>query len=356
MNTACASTQLQKSLSEFQSKSKLPAFGVAVIKKDSTEVAASGVRSIESQTPVNQADLWHIGSLTKSMTATLVAILVEEKKLSWTSTLRDVFPSLKVHADYQDLPITRFLTHSAGILDEKYFATEVEYKKIFNAKLSNSEIRKSVLTTVLSQPGTFRKDPFPYSNLGYMVVGAIIEQVTGLTWEQALQNRLFQPLQMHSCGFGPTTLDPSLPAKQPWGHRRDEAGKIVGIVPGPEADNHPAIGPAGTVHCSLQDIAIYAQFHLDHLAGRPNLLGLKSSQRIYQDIHQMSYSPGGFVLEPKSQWALGQLIWHNGSNTLNYCILLLAPKLDRAIFATTNFGNLEEASEEINKLVKIIRD
>ena len=70
---------------------------------------------------------------------------------------------------------------------------------------------------------------------------------------------LFNPLDMASCGFGaPATVDTT---DAPWGHRTAASEHTPG-PPGPAADNPPALGPAGTVHCTLRDWARFAQLHL----------------------------------------------------------------------------------------------
>ena len=100
-------------------------------------------------------------------------------------------------------------------------------------------------------PGT----KFIYSNQGYAIAGAMMERVTGKAWEELMRTMLFEPLGMKSAGFGA----PATPGQidQPWGHdaqlKPEPAGK--------QADNPPAIGPAGTVHLSQADFARYAAMH-----------------------------------------------------------------------------------------------
>ena len=94
-----------------------------------------------------------------------------------------------------------------------------------------------------------------YSNQGYAIVGAMLEKITGLDYETLITEKLFKPLRMDTAGFGPpgttNTVD------QPWGHVQ----KLFMTIP-VQADNPPAIAPAGRVHCSLDDLARFAIFHL----------------------------------------------------------------------------------------------
>jgi CubicO group peptidase (beta-lactamase class C family) len=338
---------LQQVVDNFKTSSDIPAFGASVVNGASIEVAASGLRRVESPTAVTTDDLWHIGSMTKSMTSTLVAILVQEGRLSWQTSLGEVFPDLNINKDLRELPITRFLTHTTGLDDDSIF------QDASWATLNRLDFMKMAISKPLMNPQLELR----YSNSGFMIVGAMLEKITGKSWEDLISEKVFGSLGMNSCGFGPTTTNSDLPPQQPWGHKRDTSGKIFPIVPGAHADNPPVLGPAGTVHCSLRDIAKFSQFELDQLSGRSTSLQLSPDvyKTLYQDLYKVNYVPGGLVIKSDSSWANGPLFWHNGSNTFNYSIMLIAPGLDKAIIATTNFGNLEEAGAAINNLIKEIR-
>jgi CubicO group peptidase (beta-lactamase class C family) len=352
---ASAMANLQQQVDSFKARSELPAFGAAVIKNRTIEIAVSGVRKFDEPTPVTNSDKWHIGSMTKSMTAVVVATLIKNNHLSWTSTLSEIFPDFKFSDEYKSLPITRLLTHTAGIDDESIFNDKKLADEVFAPGNSVKQTRFLLAKRVSEMPMTKPLGQHHYSNVGYMIVGAIIEKITGKAWEEAVTENLFTPMGMTSCAFGPTTIDAGSPAVQPWGHSRDEDGKIYAITPGPNADNPPDLGPAGTVHCSLEDIAKYTRFHLDQLAKRPTPLGLTSYDPLYEDLYDVGYTAGGLVIKKDSSWAKGRLLWHNGSNTFNYSIMMLAPNLDEAVVGTTNFGVVQEAGETINELMKLIR-
>jgi CubicO group peptidase (beta-lactamase class C family) len=106
-----------------------------------------------------------------------------------------------------------------------------------------------------SEPGT----KYLYSNLGYVIAGAIAEKAADASWEELITRALFEPLGMESAGFGgagtPGQID------EPWGHTAD--GRPV-TENGPEADNPPVMGPAGRVQCTIAD---WAKFVADQLRG-----------------------------------------------------------------------------------------
>ena len=105
-------------LEDIRKKHDLPALAVVVVKDGKIcDRAAVGVRKWGDPTPVTTNDVFHIGSCTKSMTATLTAMLIEEGKLRWDTTIADVFPELKGKMDkqYETVTVEQLLTHRGGV-------------------------------------------------------------------------------------------------------------------------------------------------------------------------------------------------------------------------------------------------
>ena len=120
---------------------------------------------------------------------------------------------------------------------------------------------------------------------------------------------------MDSAGFGPPGTKDKV--DQPWGHIH----KLFMTIP-VQADNPPAIASAGRVHCSLDDLARYAMFHL-----QPGTNGLLKPETLVK-LHtpprrQADYACGWVVLQ--RDWAGGNALRHNGSNTMWYVVMWLAP-------------------------------
>lgn len=85
-----------QALESIRKKHDLPALAVVVVKDGRIcDRAAAGVRKWGESAPVTTNDIFHIGSCTKAMTATLTAMLIEEGKLRWDSTLAELLPELK---------------------------------------------------------------------------------------------------------------------------------------------------------------------------------------------------------------------------------------------------------------------
>ena len=168
-----------------------------------------------------------------------------------------------------------------------------------------------------------------YSNGGYIIVGAMLEQITGLDWESLTIARVFGPLGMPNSGFG-APGSPGLPPDAPWGHTQAK----IGIEPGPGSDNPAAIGPAGTVHVTLGD---YARFMLAHLrAPGVNLLPapvIDFLQAPYQGI----WYAMGWLNFTDPRW-VGFGLVHDGSNTIWRARVLLIPSLNAGFLLVTNIN------------------
>lgn len=173
---------------------------------------------------------------------------------------------------------------------------------------------------------------FEYSNQGYAIAGAMLEQITGTAWENLLQTRLFTPLEMRSAGFGAPGTAGKL--DQPLGHSKRRNSKAE--EPGPSADNPPAIGPAGTVHCSISDLARYAAWHADEgrFAHWPLKLKPETFERLHRPPEGGDYACGWVVTD--RNWAGGRVLVHNGSNTLWFAVMWVAPLKNAAFVAATN--------------------
>jgi CubicO group peptidase (beta-lactamase class C family) len=147
-----------------------------------------------------------------------------------------------------------------------------------------------------------------------------------------MRERLFEPLGMESAGFG----SPGHPGKvdQPWGHRVTRKQVEPTLI-----DNAPAMGPAGTVHCSISDWAKFAALHLQGERGNSRLLKPATLRALHTPPKGRDYASGWIVTE--QPWAGGRALTHSGSNTLWFCTIWLAPVLDVAILVATNRGGKE---------------
>ena len=310
-------------------ENNLPALAVVVVKDGRIcDRVAVGIRKWGDPTPVTTNDVFHIGSCTKSMTATLTAILIDEGKLHWDTTIAGVFPELKGKMDkqYETVTVEQLLHHRGGVPGAPPPAA---WKRAWTEKGTPTQQRREFIEAVLCQPpeavpGT----KMIYSNQGYAIVGAMLEKITGQDYETLITDKLFKPLHMDTAGFGPPgTMDK---VDQPWGHIH----KLFMTIP-MQADNPPAIASAGRVHCSLDDLARFAMFHLQRNATN-GLLKPETLAKLHTPTAGGDYACGWVVLQ--RDWAGGTALMHNGSNTMWYIVMWLAPEKNFAVIAVTNIA------------------
>ncbi len=327
-------------LEDIRKKHDLPALAVVVVKDGKIcGRAAVGVRKWGNPTPVTTNDVFHIGSCTKSMTATLTAMLIEEGKLKWDTTIADVFPEWRGQMDkqYETVTVEQLLTHRGGVPGAPPAAA---WKRAWDQDGTPTEQRREFIQAVLKQPPEAAPGTkMIYSNQGYAIVGAMLEKLTGTSWETLITERLFKPLHRDTAGFGPPGTIGAV--DEPWGHTR----KLLVTVP-LQSDNPPAISPAGRVHCSLDDLARYTIFHMQR-GQADGLLKPETLVKLHTPPPGGDYACGWVVV--KRGWAGGYALMHNGSNTMWYVVMWLAPEKDFSVVVGTNIAgpDAEKGCDEV---------
>ena len=314
---------------------KFPALGGAIVTSHGlVSLAVTGARKAGSDVAVTPDDLWHLGSDTKAMTAVVVAKLVEAHKLTWATTIAGALPSETASApeEFQSITLLQLLSHRAGL------APNIDWAKANAGPGTPRAHRQAALQTIAATPlESMPGSTYEYSNLGYVVAATMAEAVADRLWEQMIQDVVFTPLGMTSCGFGglgtPGQID------QPWPHHDD--GRAL-PVNGPAMDNPPVMGPAGTVHCSLADWGKFITDQLAGLNGRDGLLKAATYAAMHAPPFGGNYAFGWLVVD--RPWGGGTVFTHSGSNTMNFATVWMAPKRDFAVLAVTNRGGDEAAT------------
>lgn len=325
-------------LESIRAPHKLPAMAAFALRDGVIiEQAIVGTRSTKDETPVAPGAQWHLGSNTKAMTATVAGMLVEDGFLAWDATVGEILGEAAPDMDaaHRDTTLAMLLQHTSGIQANISWYTA-------------PDDRVACAARILASPPSEPAGGYAYSNAGYVVAGAMMEVVKGKRWEELMRERLFDPLGMTDTGFGA----PSRPGS-PWGHR---GGWFRWTPMDPAwrgADNAPVLGPAGTVHATLED---YARFLAAHLAGARGEDGLVSADT-FATLHTPpdggDYSLGWIVTE--RSWAGGRALAHGGSNTLWNTTAWIAPEKDMAFFAATNAGG-DPAFAAVDKAVAALID
>ena len=337
-------------LRRIQKATKVPAIAAAVVVDGQIAAfGATGLRSADDNVPVTTEDVWHLGSCTKSMTASVAAMLVEDGVLRWDTTIGEIFHDRgeAIRPAWRGVTLEQLLVHRGGAPHDPPADL---WKAACERKGTATAQRLAFITGLLATepekpPGTH----WIYSDSGYALAGAMMERATGKAWEDIMRARLFVPLGLKSAGFGePATANE---IDQPWGHTGEEA-PYNPIAPGvPEADNPPAIGPAATVHMSISDFARYAAWHVAGARGEARLLTAESFKKLHAPYDGQQYAMGWVVT--KRRWAGGTALNHTGDNTMFYAVMWLGPTANTCFVAACNADG-PEASEACDEAITML--
>jgi CubicO group peptidase (beta-lactamase class C family) len=327
LGTNMAQTQnqpLSQVLETLRMQNNVPALAAAIVKNGVLlESAAVGERALGSGIKVELTDAFHLGSISKSFTATIIAKLVEQGLLRFDSSLETLFAEIPMLEVYRKVTIDQLLTHRAG------FIANVPDAAPYNWNLEPREARKLYLETALkTAPINVVGSAVSYSNVGYVLASLAAERATGKTWEQLIREIIFEPLKMTTCSFGTRFI----PLTMPHGHMMQN-GRMIALSPDQPNGNPPVLYGADGVRCGIEDTAKYAIAHLRGERGEDGII-LKASS--FQALHLARAASG--QLQAAYGWFVypNGTIWHNGSNTQNYAEVLFHAKGNYAIVVTTN--------------------
>ncbi len=326
----------------------VPALGGAILTIDGlAAIGVDGLRVAGGKKPVTTEDRWHLGSCTKTMTATLMGLLEDARSLPMAQRLSVALPKAakRMDAGWRDVTLLQLLQHRGGapadVPPDLWACIRLEP---LEPRAARALLTKSTLEAPPPhEPGS----GYVYSNTGYAVAGHVAEVHTDNDWEDLLRRDVFEPLGMKDSGFG--APGSAKKRDQPWGHVPGDDGARP-VPPGPMADNPPGIGPAATVHATLEDWAKFVRLHLLGARKVPDLL---LSPRAFHQLHTppagQSYAAGWMVTT--QPWAkgpgredTGRVLTHSGSNTMWYATVWVAPERGFAVLATCNQGGADAAA------------
>lgn len=333
--------ETQARLEQLRAEAGVPALGGAVVTPDGfVWQGVSGVRRAGDPDPVALTDRWHLGSNTKAMTAAVYARLVEQGRAAWGATLPQLFADLEVDPAWATITIEHLFGHRAGVADQVFMPV---WMMTAWGDGDVRDLRSNLSRTVLSGPPAGRPGAFAYSNAGYILAGAAIERITGEPWEATIRRELFEPLGMASAGFGAPL------GENAWGHQSTSLRPKDPAAPG--SDNPPALGPAGTVHASMED---YARFLRVFLTAGGGWLTPESLARLTLPLagDGQPYAAGWGVVSGPGWTGGSPALTHDGSNTLWLARTVVAPARNAGLICVANAADPAESA--VNGLTRTL--
>jgi CubicO group peptidase (beta-lactamase class C family) len=295
------------------------------------EYAATGWRQWGTDNKVTDNDVYHLGSVTKSLTGTVIAKLVEQGVLGWDQNLDQLLPGFPMRAEYKGVTLSMLMGHRSGLTGATYPAGITGI--LMNGQPINGDQRRAYIQFMLntaptSAPGT----RYEYSNPGTATAAFVAEQKTGKSIEQLAWDLVWQPLGMSSCSMG--TVWPN-PSAQPNPHR------WTGTTPTPApagAGNARVIDGADQSRCSVRDVLAYARAH-----AMGESVGGLLQPAAWKELHTVKFPDNqgyaaGWIAGPVPSSIGGTGFGHAGSNTLNYATVTFAPSTQVSVVVATNIG------------------
>lgn len=329
----------------------VPGVGVAVL--DTTGVRAmgvAGVRRAGEPERLQPEDRFHIGSCGKAFTATLLARLQDQGKLSFSDPLSKYLPpDVKLDAGYEKVTLIDLLRHRAGLVSRQAEMEQLPFLRVAKDPLT---ARAQLLERLLTKPPATPPGEFHYSNSGYSIAGHVAERITNKPFPEALTEHVLAPLGITTAGWGaPATFGKT---DQPYGHLNPASP----VQPGPLADNPQGFAPAGTMYLSLRD---WGKFLAVHLGGGGDFLKADTLTA----LHTPPSNAAGTDEDPKyaAGWGVTKTrgvmtLTHAGSNTMWFAQVLLFPEDGWGVVAVTNCGSengMKAVNEALQELVALSR-
>jgi CubicO group peptidase (beta-lactamase class C family) len=328
-------------LEPIMERMQVPGLAAAIVDREGlVAIGAVGRRRSDDPAPLRTDDRFHLGSDTKAMTAYVVGRLVDRGALAWDDTLGSIHADAEtwMHEQYRTVTVDELLVHRSGLpANAEWEALEQR----LDPASTPAEQRAIIARFALAEPPTQDRGTFLYSNLGYIVLGATLHRRTGSTWEDLMRTELFEPLGMTSCGFGPVATAAAPDGS--WAHEREaDAYRPV------ELDNPAYLGPAGTVHCTLED---WGRFARAMFAGAPGLE--RATLEHLRTPSAEGYARGWLV---SNAFPLSEtVITHDGSNTVNYASIVIAPHRGLALMTACNAGDAAAQGAAVDAMLTLMQ-
>lgn len=227
---------------------RVPGVGVGVVKDGEViHLEGYGLAELEGERPATASTLFAIGSSSKAFTAAAIGLLVDEGGVDWDDRVRAHIPefALADSAVADRITIRDFLSHRSGLPrhDIVWYANPDESRAELLSRMAHL------------QPTADLRQRWQYNNFGFMVSGVVVERVSGLSWEDFVDERIFTPLGMERSNFDILALPEMGDHAKGYGLRDDE----LVLLPYRAI---PAMGPAGSINSSAEEMVEWIKLQL----------------------------------------------------------------------------------------------
>lgn len=309
----------------------VPGIVYAVFTKDSIlEIKALGYRIFKFKDRVAVSDRFNIGTNTAAFTAYIAAKLVEAKKISWNTPLLKIFPefSKKTSPVYKNITLQDLLSCRTRI---QPFMEMGEWFKIPNYKGNIIAKRKSFTYSMLqSKPNmeNFLTGKISFSLAGYVMAAAMMEKVSGKSWENLVAEYIRLPMKISTSYSWPNITNPAAPA----GHW-NQGGVFHAEQPDTWFKGNPVLYPGQAISINMVDYIKYMQVSLQGLAGEKTKLSSQNFNFLYFGLPDYSLGWNNGSLNNQS------IAFHEGLSLLFNCRTEILKEKNIGIIVMGNSGD-----------------
>ena len=311
---------------------------VAVIQGDDELLNAGfGLADAENDRPMTADTVLAIGSSTKAFTVTALGTLVDDGLLDWDKPVREYLPGFRMHDPVatEHLTVRDMMSHRSGLPRHDLLW------------YGNNEITRAEVVERLRhlKPSKGFRELWQYNNLMYITGGHLIEVLSGETWEQRVQSRIFDKLGMVNSTFTFAAARASGKLATPYAKLEEK------VVPVPHRDLDLA-GPAGSINATVGDLARWLECNVNggtragvEMISAPTLRQIHSPTMVMPEGPQYfdeTYS-GGYAMGWFLENYRGTKVVHHGGNIDGFTALVsFAPKekIGVAVLANMNGTSL----------------
>lgn len=308
----------------------LEGFTIGIVKNGEL-IGTAGYGKKDAEGMCDGDTVMPIGSITKSFTSLLLAMLVDEGKLSWDQKLREILPDLKLYDEKAAAEITLrdCLSHKTGLAGHD----------MHGVYCTKDDRKEAVETLQYLQPAYEFRHGFKYSNQMVMLAGHVAEVVTGKSWEELIEEKILKPLGMDHTTVRIADIE------------KFENRSVGYVFNGQASMAQPyldlkSVAPAGGINSNAGDMAKYMMFQLgdgtwngEKLVSKESLDEMHKTQSNgspymwqLEEVTDCTYGLGWFVDNYR-----GKKMVSHGGNTLGFSALLtLLPEENLGIVILSN--------------------
>ena len=317
----------------------IPGMGVAIMKDGELVYAKGfGVKELGKQELVTEHTLFQIGSVSKSFTAAVISSLVDEGRIKWSDTVKNILPDFRMYDKMveENLLVSDLMTHKTGLKGQA--GTYIP-----NLGYTREDIYKML---PLIKPSYNFRNTYAYNNITFIIASKVIETVSGKSWEENVHERIFGPVGMKTATLNGEGFHEAFEkglSVTPHSTEFINGAIVSKPMMGEERALHwlTAIGPAGSVVASPVELAKWAQFHLDKgMVGENQVISTKEMNFLHRGLTIVNQNDERITLYGHcwfiEQTKKGKIYYHTGTTWGSTALCVFVPELKLSVAVLVN--------------------